>query len=169
MTTRVASPRQQLNEWRRLRAWALHQAGWSGRAIAQALGVTPGAVSQWLKRAREGGAQALVHRMPPGRASRLSAEQKAELVHLLEQGAEAHGFLGNVWTTKRVAAVIKDAFGIRYHPAHMSRLLREVGWSVQKPIRRATQRNDAAIREWWRERWPALLAKPKASGVPSSG
>ncbi len=111
MTTGVASPRQQLNEWRRLRAWALHQAGWSGRAIAQALGVTPGAVSQWLKRARAGGAQALVHRMPPGRVSRLSAEQKAALVRLLEDGAEAHGFLGTVWTTKRVAAVIKEAFG----------------------------------------------------------
>jgi len=111
----------------------------------------------------------LVHRMPPGRASRLSAEQKAQLVGLLEQGAEAHGFLGNVWTTKRVASVIKEAFGVRYHPAHMSRLLREIGWSVQKPIRRATQRNDTAIREWWTERWPALLVKPKASSVPSSG
>ena len=169
MTTRVASPRQQLNEWRRLRAWALHQAGWSGRAIARALGVTPGAVSQWLKRAREGGAQALVHRMPPGRVSRLSAEQKAELVYLLEQGAEAHGFPGNVWTTKRVASLIKHAFGVRYHPAHMSRLLREIGWSVQKPLRRATQRNEAAITQWWPERWPVLQAKPKASGVPSSG
>ena len=169
MTTRVASPRQQLNEWRRLRAWALHQDGWSGRAIAQALDVTPGAVSQWLKRARAGGAQALVHRKPPGRASRLSAEQKAELVRLLEQWAEAHGFLGDVWTTKRVAALIKEAFGVRYHPAHMSRLLREVGWSVQKPIRRATQRKEAAIEQWWTERWPALQAKPKASGGRSSG
>jgi len=158
-----------LNEWRRLRAWALHQEGWSGRAIAQALGVTPGAVSQWLKRAREGGAPALVHRMPPGRVSRLTAEQKAQLPRLLEQGAEAHGFLGNVWTTKRVATVIKEAFGVRYHPAHMSRLLREIGWSVQQPIRRATQRDAAAITAWWTERWPALQAKPKASGVPSSG
>jgi transposase len=169
MTTRIASPRQQLNEWRRLRAWALHQVGWSGRAIAQALGVTPGAVSQWLKRAREGGAPALVHRMPPGPPSKLTAEQKAELVRLLEQGAEAHGFLGDVWTTKRVATLIQRAFGIRYHPASMSRLLRELDWSVQKPIRRATQRNDAAITEWRSERWPALLAKPKASGVPLSG
>jgi transposase len=165
----MASPRQQLNEWRRLRAWALHQAGWSGRAIAQALGVTPGAVSQWVKRAREGGAQALAHRMPPGPPSRLTAEQKAQLVRLLEEGAEAHGFLGDVWTTKRVAALIKQAFGVQYHPAHMSRLLREIGWSVQKPIQRATQRNEAAITHWWTERWPALQAKPKASGRPSSG
>jgi transposase len=60
----------------------------------------------------------------------------------------AQGFCGDVWTTKRVAALIKQAFGVRYHPAHVSRLLREIGWSVQKPLRRATQRNDAAIREW---------------------
>ena len=169
MSTRVASPRQQLNEWRRLRAWALHQEGWSGCAIAQALGVTPGAVSQWLKRAREGGAQALAHRMPPGPSSKLTAEQKAELVRLLEQGAEAHGFLGAVWTTKRVAALIQRAFGVQYHPAHMSRLLREICGSVQKPIRRATQRNEAAITQWWTERWPALQAKPEASGVRSCG
>jgi transposase len=101
--------------------------------------------------------------------SRLSAEQKAELVRRLEQGAEAQGFLGDVWTTKRVASLIQQAFGVQYHPAHMSRLLRELGWSVQKPIRRATQRNDAAIRAWWSERWPALFAKPKASSVPLSG
>lgn len=169
MTTRSASSRQQLNEWRRLRAWTLHQEGWSGRAIAKALGVTPGAVSQWVKRARAGGAQALAHRMPPGPPSKLTAAQKTALVRLLEQGAEAHGFLGEVWTTKRVAAVIKRALGVRYHPASMSRLLRAIGWSVQKPIKRASQRNEAAIEQWWTERWPALQAKPKASGVPSSG
>ena len=169
MSTRLASPHQQLNEWRRLRAWALHQEGWSGRAIAQALGVTPGAVSQWLKRARAGGVQALAHRMPPGPPPKLTAEQKAQLPTLLQQGAEAYGFLGDVWTTKRVALLIKAAFGVRYHPAQMSRLLREIGWSLQKPIRRATQRNEAAITQWWTERWPALQAKPKASGARSSG
>lgn len=169
MTTRVASPHQQLNEWRRLRAWALHQAGWTGRAIAQALGVTPGAVSQWLKRAREGGAQALVHRMPPGAAPRLSAEQQAQLPTLLAYGAEAYGFLGDVWTSQRVAAVIKQEFGVVYHRAHVSRLLRQIGWSVQKPIRRATQRDAQAIAQWVTERWPVLQAKPKASGVRLSG
>src|SRR3954453_7754890 len=112
MTTRVASPRQQLNEWRRLRAWVLHQAGWSGRAIAQALGVTPGAVSQWLKRARTEGAQALIHRRPAGSAPRLTAEQRAQLPTLRTYGAEAYGFLGDVWTSRRVATVIKQEFGV---------------------------------------------------------
>jgi transposase len=107
--------------------------------------------------------------MPPGPSSKLTAEQKAQLVSFLEQGAEAHGFLGDVWTTKRVAVLIKRAFGVQYHPASMSRLLRELGWSVQKPIKRATQRDEAAIQQWWTERWPALQAKPKASDVPSFG
>ncbi len=169
MSSRVASPRQQLNEWRRLRAWALHQDGGSGRALAQALGVTPGAVSQWLKRAREGGAQALAHRMPPGSAPRRSAEQQAQLPTLLAYGAEAYGFMGDVWTSKRVVAVIKQEFGVGYHRAHVSRLLRQLGWSVQKPIQRALQRDEQAIARWTRERWPVLQAKPKASGVPSSG
>src|SRR6266511_5014548 len=169
MITRVAAPRQQLNEWRRLRAWALSQEGWSGRAIAQALGVTPGAVSQWLKRARAGGAPALVHRMPPGSTPRLSAEQLAQLPTLLAYGAEAYGFLGDVWTSQRVAAVIQREFGVEYHRAHVSRLLRQIGWSVQKPIQRATQRDERAIAQWASERWPVLQAKPKASGVPSSG
>jgi len=87
----------------------------------------------------------------------------------LAHGAEAYGFLGDVWTTKRVAALIQQEFGIRYHPAHVSRLLREIGWSVQKPIRRATQRDEAAIARWTTERWPALFAKPKASGVRLCG
>ena len=107
MSNRVASPQQQWNEGRRLRAWALHQEGWTGRAIAQALGVTPDAVSQWLKRARQGGVEALAHRLPPGPRSKLTAEQQAQVPTWLEPGAEAYGFLGDGWTTKRVALRIQ--------------------------------------------------------------
>src|SRR4051794_10116007 len=145
MAVRPRSPRHAVNEWRRRRAWALHQEGWPGAAIAKALDVTPGAVSQWLKKAREGGAAALQVRIPPGPTPKLTAEQRAQLPALLAHGAKAYGFLGDVWTTKRVAAVIRREFGVRYHPAHVSRLLRQVGWTVQKPIFRATQRDDAAI------------------------
>jgi transposase len=160
MKTRQASPQQQLNEWRRLRAWTLAQAGWTGGAIAEALGVTPGAVSQWLKRARAGGAEALRHRLPPGATPRLTAEQRARLPTLLAYGPEAYGFRGDVWTTKRVAAMIQQEFHVTYHPAHMSRLLRTIGWSVQKPRTRASQRDEAAIVAWATERWPVLQAKP---------
>jgi transposase len=169
MAVRQRSPRHALNEWRRRRAWALHQEGWTGAAIAAALDVTPGAVSQWLKKVREGGTDALQVRIPPGSPPRLSAEQRAQLPGLLAYGAEAFGFLGDVWTTKRVAAVIRREFGVRYHPAHVSRLLRACGWSVQKPGFRATQRDADAIRAWTEQRWPALKAKLKASSVRSSG
>src|SRR3712207_4441847 len=113
---------QDWQEGRRLRAWALHEGGWSGRRIAEALGVTPGAVSQWLKRGREGGGREALRTKPrPGKRPRLTAEQRAQVPALLAKGAEAHGFIGEIWTTKRVAAVIRRAFGVSYHPAHVSR------------------------------------------------
>src|SRR5690606_24237899 len=111
-------------EARRLRAWELHKQGWSQREIAAALGVTQGAVCQWLKRAREGGGvEALRHLPAPGRRSALTPAQLEQLPELLSQGAEAYGFEGNHWTTRRVAEVIKKVFGVLYHPAHVSRVL----------------------------------------------
>src|SRR5215212_1251804 len=143
-TAKRRSPRD-WREGRRLRAWALHQQGWTGTAIAAALGVTKGAVSRWLKRAREGGAEALYSQPPPGPAPRLSTEQLARLPSPLARGAEPFGFIREVWTAKRVAAVIPQEFHVRYHPDHVGRLLRAAGWSPQEPIRRPTQRDDAAI------------------------
>ncbi|HEX2184197.1 MAG TPA: transposase [Chloroflexota bacterium] len=116
-------PPADYREGRRLRAWELSQAGWAQRRIAEALGVTEGAVSQWLKRAREGGAEALRRRIPPGPDARLSAEQRARIPELLARGAESYGFRGDVWTTKRVAAVIGHELGVRYHRGHVSKLL----------------------------------------------
>jgi transposase len=155
-------------EGRRLRAWELKQQGWSQRQVAAALGVTEGAVSQWMRRGREGGGiHALYHRPPPGPAPKLTAEQRAQLPTFLAQGAEAYGFLGDVWTTKRVADLIRRTFHVLYHPAHVSRLLRQIGWSSQQPRTRASQRDEATIRAWLTERWPALKAKPSRSSAPS--
>lgn len=151
-----------------MRAWELHAEGWTGRAVAAALKVSEGAVSGWLKRARAGGVDALRRHPAPGATPRLTTEQRARLPDLLAQGAEAYGFIGEVWTTKRVAVVIQRTFGVRYHPAHVSRLLRREGLSLQKPIKRATQRNEAAIAAWQAERWPALLVKPRRRTAPSS-
>src|SRR5215208_6977314 len=95
-------------EGRRLRAFELKQQGWSQQRIAEALGVSKGAVSQWMKRARDGGgAEALKRRPAPGARPRLSEEQRAKVPELLERGAEAHGFRGDVWTCERVARVIR--------------------------------------------------------------
>lgn len=144
-------------EGRRLRAWELHQQGWRQREIASALGVTQGAVSQWLRRGKEGGGvQALRRRKAPGAIPRLTLEQRARLPELLARGAEAHGFRGEVWTCARVAEVICREFGVRYHPAHVSRLLKASRLSLQKPVRRADQRDEEAIERWKEERWPSL-------------
>jgi len=155
-------------EGRRFRAHELHQHGWKQKDIAAALGVTPGAVSQWLKRARdEGGIVALRHRPIPGPKARLTPEQRATLPELLAQGAEAFGFLGQVWTHPRVAALIEQQFGVRYHPTHAGRLLQQVGWTPQKPVVRAGQRNEEAIHTWRTERWPALKKRRKPKDAPS--
>src|SRR5215204_2492897 len=98
-------------EGRRLRAFELKQLGWSQQRIAEALGVSKGAVSQWMKRARHGGVQALKRQPAPGAPPRLSEEQRARVPELLERGAEAHGFRGEVWTCERVAIVIRKEFG----------------------------------------------------------
>lgn len=159
---------QDVREWRRLRAWELHQQGWTGKAIARALGASEAAVSTWLKRARAGGVATLKRHPPPGATPKLTVAQRAQLPALLSKGAEWYDFVGNVWTTKRVAAVIKREFGVTYHPAHVSRLVRQVGLSLQKPVVRVTQRNEDAIRVWQTETWPALQAKPRPRTGPSS-
>jgi transposase len=144
-------------EGRRLRAWELKQQGWSQQQIAQALGVSKGAVSQWMKRARDGGgAEALKRRPALGPRPRLSEQQCAKLAELLARGAEAHGFRGDLWTCERVAIVIRREFGVSYHPAHVSRLLKALRQSLQKPQRRANQRDEEAIERWKEERWPSL-------------
>jgi transposase len=156
-------------EGRRRRAWELKQAGWKQQDIAAALGVTPGAVSQWLKRGREQGVEGLRRHPAPGRQPRLTTEQLAQVPALLDRGAEAYGFRGQVWTCQRVAEVIRRTFGVAYHPAHVSRLLHALRHSVQRPIPRATQRNEAAIAAWWQERWPALEQKRPTKSARSSG
>ena len=148
-------------EARRLQAWKLHQQGWSQRAIADLLEVNAASVSRWLKRARQAGSARVLHRRPaPGAARRLPRARWRELRVLLRRGAQAHGFAGALWTRARVARLIRRHFGVGYSPRHVGRLLAAMGWSVQKPLRRACQRDEAKIARWRRERWPALQAKP---------
>ncbi len=156
-------------EERRKRAWKLKDQGWKQKDIATALGVSKGAVSHWLKRGREEGAEALKAHPPKGVVPRLSAEQKAQIPNLLAKGAPAYGFRGDVWTARRVAEVIERTFGVRYHRDHVSRLLREAGWSRQQPVERATQRDEQAIKDWYERRWPAMKKKRKRKNGPSSG
>src|SRR5262245_1236882 len=148
-------------EWRRLRALHLKRRGWYQRDIADALGASEETISRWLARVRDGGPRALLARPAPGRPPRLTADQKRLIPEFLWHGPEAYGFRGPVWTRARIARVIDDEFGVRYHKCHVGRLLRELRWTPQVPVRRATQRDEGAIRHWRDEAWPDLLRRAR--------
>jgi len=152
-------------EQRRKRAWELYQHGWKQSKIAEALGVSAGAVSQWITRGKDNGPAALSARVASGKRAGLSDEQCQQLVALLEQGATAHGFHGDVWTRDRLRQMIGKHFAISYGVRHCGRIFKRIGWTRQKPTVRATQRNEEAIETWKRERWPALK---KTSAVRTS-
>ncbi len=156
-------------EWRRLRAWELHQAGWKGRAIAEALDVVPSAVSNWLRRVRAGGVAALrTQRHHTGKRARLTNEQQQQLLRLLQLGAEAQGEIGARWTGKRVAALIKREFGVVYHADYVPRLLRRLGWTPQKPVTQASQRDEAMITQF-KVDWAEVKKGHSVSNERSSG
>jgi transposase len=148
-------------EWRRWRALHLKQQGWYQRDIADALGVSEETVSRWLARARDGGPTALRARPAPGRPPKLTDDQKRLIPEFLWHGAEAYGFHGQVWTRARIARVIEEEFGVRYHKTHVGRLLQELHWTPQVPIRRAVQRDEEAIRRWRDEAWPELQRRAR--------
>jgi transposase len=154
-----------LTDWReerRRRACELQQQGWSQREIAEAFGVSEAAVSQWMARARDDESAGWRTVQRPGRPRRLSAEELRLLPDRLSHGAEAYGFLGDVWTCARIAVVIRREFGVSYHKAHVSRLLKRVRWTPQIPIERAEQRDEDAIERWRLETWPTLKKRRAA-------
>jgi transposase len=117
-------------------------------------------VLRWRNAWRRGGLGALNAKPIPGRPSRLTTQQQARLVRLLKQGALAHGYRTELWTTQRIAAVIERHFGVTYHRNHVAKLLHQLGWSHQKPERRAIERDEAAIADWKRAVWPTVKKTP---------
>ena len=150
-----------------MRAWELHQQGWKQKDIAAALGVTEGAVSQWITKGKAAGPAALRHHPSPGAPPKLRPEQLAQLPELLARGAEAFGFRGQVWTAARVAQVIKREFGVRYHPTHCGRLLSAIKHSRQKPETRARQRDEQAIQVWRDHHSVELKKRPRKNSARS--
>ena len=124
--------------------------------IARQLGVTEAAVSKWKKQLVEEGPQALQARKATGRPSKLDEATKAELVKKLEKGAIAAGFPTEQWTQARVRQLIKREFGVAYHQNYISRLLDDLGWSVQKTDPRAIERDEELIRAWLSRDFPRI-------------
>jgi len=148
-------------EARRHRALRLLDQGRSLNEVARLLDCAPSSVMRWRDVRDAGGVEALRVRFSPGRPPKLGARERRRLEQLLLRGAQAHGYATDLWTTARVAQVISRAFRVRYHRAHVSRLLRGLGWSVQKPERRALERDEERIGRWKRETWPHIKKKPR--------
>ena len=111
-------------------------------------------LSRWHARWHHGGLQALAGRGPTGPDPRLSDQQLQDLDNTLGQGARGNGFDTDHWTLARVTTVIEQTTGARYHPGHTWKLLRRMGWRLQRPARRATERDEQAIARWVAEDWP---------------
>lgn len=156
----IGSP--QALEQRRYRALAMLQEGLSPVIVARRIGVDRRSVRRWKSAARRKGRKALRAQPAPGRPPRLSAAQRRGLEGALRRGAEAAGFATPLWTCPRVADWIQRRFGIRYHPDHLCRLLHGLGFTPQKPTRRAVERDEEAIGQWVKQQWPAIKKKPRA-------
>jgi transposase len=149
-----------LLEDRRRRALALVDSGCSLNEAARRIGCGASSVMRWLHARQRGGEKALKVRFSPGRPPKLQGKQKERLIRLLVKGAMARGYRTDLWTTVRIAQLIEQEFGVRYHPNHIGRLMLRLGWSHQKPKRRALERDDAAIEQWKRQEWPRIKKKP---------
>jgi transposase len=153
------------NDWRyerRKQAVKLKEANWTNKQIAFAVGVSESAVCQWFKQLGEAGddPQALAPKPKSGAPPKLAFEKLAKLPSLLVKGATAYGFNNEVWTCKRVSWLIENQFGIKYHPMHVRRLLKKLGWTPQVPVEKASQRDEAAIEEWRTQTQFELKKKP---------
>jgi transposase len=155
-------------EARRHRALRLLDQGRSLNEVSRLLECAPSSVMRWRDAREAGGRHALRVRFSPGRPPKLTDRQRRRLVVLLLRGAPAHGYATDLWTTSRVARVIFREFRVRYHRAHVGRLLHALGWSVQKPERRALERNEERIEQWKRETWPRIKKKPRGWAPTSS-
>lgn len=130
--------------------------------VARRVGADRRSVRRWKAAYLRGGEEALRAKPAPGRPPKLSAQDKAELAAALLRGAQAAGFPTDLWTCPRVAELIARRFGVRYHVDHIGRLLRSLGFTPQKPARRARERDEAQVQRWVQEGWPRVKKKPPA-------
>jgi transposase len=143
-------------ERRRRQAFALIKSGIGLKEVARRVGVSLTSVCRWQLAVQERGPAALKAKPASGRPRRLSDNDRTHLLDILIRGAAAYGFPNDLWTLKRIAAVIRREFGVIYHPNHLWRFLRRAGWSCQVPERRANQRDEEAIAHWKRHKWPHI-------------
>jgi transposase len=152
----------------RLHAVALNMEGRKAPEIADVLKVHRSNVCLWLQRWQEEGMEGILEGHRPGRPPTISEHQRHELADILESGPVAYGFSSGVWTCPMIARVIEDEFSLSYHPAHVSRILHSLEFSVQRPQKVLARADKALQSKWVRYRYPNLKKKPKAKRPPSS-
>jgi transposase len=130
--------------------------------VARRGGVDRRSVRRWKAACRRRGEGALKARPTPGRPPKLDARARTRLQRLLLKGAQAAGFASDLWTCPRVAQLIHARWGVAYHPRHVPRVLRALGWTPQRPARRARERDEVAIRQWIKRDWPRVKKTPGA-------
>jgi transposase len=157
----------ELIEARRRQALRLLDEGFSLNEVGRMLGSAPSSVMRWRDAHNSGGEEALKVRFSPGRPRALTNRQRKKVVKLLLKGAVANGFGTELWTTRRVANLIEQHCEVQFHRSHVARLLHEMGFSCQKPERRALERDEEKIEEWKRKRWPQVK-KTLRGWVPTS-
>jgi transposase len=155
-------------ERRRFEAAKLLSQGLNNSEVGRRLKVSNQAVSQWAKLLDGKGEKALRRAGRAGRLPRLGSAEKARLEERLEQGPERLGYETSLWTSERVAQLIREEFGVRYHPGHVWKILVSLGWSCQRPVGRALERDEQAIGGWKKTIWPGLKKKPKNKSARSS-
>ena len=149
-------------EQRRLQAITLFEKDFPPVEIARKLGVDRRSVRRWKASYLKEGPDGIKAKSVPGRPSRLTLRDKKKLERTLLRGAHRAGYSTDLWTCPRVAKLIRQKFGVIYHARYVPRLLRRMGWSPQKPERRARERDEDAIRRWVKVDWPRLKKKPKS-------
>jgi transposase len=155
-------------ESRRHRALALLDKGFSINEVGRLMDCAPSSVMRWRNARKRGGKSALKVRFSPGRPPKLSPEKRKRLVLLLLQGPMAQGYRTDLWTTARIAELVKRKFKVHYHPDHVGRLMHSLGFSHQKPERRALERNEDAISKWKKKDWPRIKKTPGGWALLSS-
>lgn len=154
-------------EERRRRAAALFKQGEPPAEVARRLEVSRQSATDWFHAWQAGGIAAL-RAVPTGRPPLLTDKELKQVEKALLEGAHSHGFGSDLWTLARVAEVIKRETGVSYHPGHVWRVLRAMGWSLQKPARRAAERDEEAIATWLKETWPEVKRGPSRRAPGSS-
>src|SRR5438132_2681629 len=164
-TTRGAHRDVAALEARRFQAARLFGRGASQGTVARELGVSRTTTHRWADAWRAEGRRGLKARGRAGRKPRLDRRQWTQIEAALLKGPAAHGFATPLWTLPRIAAVIARRTGVRYHPAHVWRILQGLHWSLQRPARQARERDEAVIGQGRRRRWPQVK-KTRGAGTP---